>query len=263
MVSSLVTSIFTVSLSLLLIPAGATQKPEGRPGDAGNVQQLAENVELVSQLGGSTHAVAVQGSYAYVGVGARLVVLDVSNPADPAVLGQTAVLLDIVRDIFVSGDYAYIAAGDAGLRVIDVSDPAAPAEVGSYVPAETALDVHVAGNYAYVAAFRDGLRVVDVSDPTAPVEVGVYDMAGVAGGIYVAGRYAYVVETGLGYLHIVDVSQPSQPVGVAISHHLRGAVAVYVSGNYAYIAARNAGLWVRGQLSRTRWGCTTGTAHSG
>ena len=34
--------------------------------------QQAQNVKLVSQIGGSTRAVAVQGNYAYIGVGPRL-----------------------------------------------------------------------------------------------------------------------------------------------------------------------------------------------
>ena len=43
--------------------------------------QQAQNVELVSQLGGRAIAIATRGSYAYVGDGLRLVILNVSNPA--------------------------------------------------------------------------------------------------------------------------------------------------------------------------------------
>ena len=44
--------------------------------------RLADNpvaVELVAQTGGVTNAVAVQGNYAYAGVGPRLIVLDTSD----------------------------------------------------------------------------------------------------------------------------------------------------------------------------------------
>ena len=44
-------------------------------------EQQVRGIELVGQIGGETNAVAVQGSYAYVGVGPRLVVVDVSSPA--------------------------------------------------------------------------------------------------------------------------------------------------------------------------------------
>jgi hypothetical protein len=52
--------------------------------------------EIVGQIGGSSYAVAVQGDYAYLGVGPRLVVLDISDPSDPTMLGQTDVLGDVV-----------------------------------------------------------------------------------------------------------------------------------------------------------------------
>ncbi len=59
---------------------------------AGGLALLGQNVELVGQIGGRVQAVAVQGGYAYIGVGPRLVVVDVSNPAAPRKVGETGVL---------------------------------------------------------------------------------------------------------------------------------------------------------------------------
>jgi len=92
----------------------------------GALAQGGSNVELVGQIGGLTLAVAVQGRYAYVGVGPRLVVVDVGDPARPVEVGQTGVLPGVVQDVAVSGSYAYVADWDGGLRVIDVSDPSSP-----------------------------------------------------------------------------------------------------------------------------------------
>ena len=39
---------------------------------------------------------------------------------------------DSVLDVDVAGDYAYVAAWEAGLRVVDVSVPSAPVERGFY-----------------------------------------------------------------------------------------------------------------------------------
>jgi len=123
-------------------------------------QGEAQNVELVGQIGGSTYAVAVQGDYAYIGVGPRLVILDISTPRSPSVIGQTDVLPDIVQDVVVADGYAYIADGSSGLRIIDISDPAAPNEVGYYDTLGNARDVAVAGDYAYVADEDGGLALV-------------------------------------------------------------------------------------------------------
>ena len=199
----------------------------------------AQNVELVGQIGGGSYAIAVHGNYAYMGVGPRLVVLDVSDPANPTVVGQTAVLPAGVSAVYVAGGYAYVPFRYADLRVIDVSDPTAPVVVGT-VPV-WARDVHVADNYAYVSG--GDLRVVDVSNPTAPVVVGYYNTPGYAVGVYVAGNYAYVVSESEG-LRVVDVSDPTAPVEVGYYNTPGRARNVYVAGNYAYIAADQSGLRV-------------------
>lgn len=108
-------------------------------------------MEYVGQVGGSINAVAVRDDYAYVGEGPRLVVLNVSNPAHPTVVGKTAPLPQIVRGVTVVGSYAYVAAGYSGLWVFNISNPANPTAVGSYDTAGYAYNVFVAGDYAYVA----------------------------------------------------------------------------------------------------------------
>ena len=73
----------------------------------------------------------VSGGYLYYGSGSVLEVAELSSPADPQAVGETAPLPGGVFDVAVSGGYAYVANGSGGLRVIDVSVPSAPDEVGS------------------------------------------------------------------------------------------------------------------------------------
>lgn len=83
------------------------------------------------------------------------------------------------NDVYVSGDYAYVADWDSGLQIIDISNPASPVPVGSYDTPGSALDVYVLGNYAYVAdGWNSGLLIIDVSDPASPVFVGSYETTG-------------------------------------------------------------------------------------
>ena len=70
--------------------------------------------KMVGQIGGPTQGIAVQGGYAYVGVGMRLVVLDVSNPSDLREVGATPPFSHAVEDVALSGTLAYVAAGGAG-----------------------------------------------------------------------------------------------------------------------------------------------------
>ena len=77
----------------------------------------------VGQIGGTSYAVAVAGRYAYLGVGPRVVILDVADPAHPTLVGQTAPLPDMVRGVTVVGNIVYVADGAAGLRVINSTNP--------------------------------------------------------------------------------------------------------------------------------------------
>jgi len=209
----------------------------------------AENVEFVGHIGGDTHAVAVQRDYAYIGEGGALTILDVSNPAAPSVMGKTVPFPEVVQDVYVSGDYAYVAAGEGGLRVVDVSTPTNPTEVGCYDTPGYANSVAVSGSYAYVADWYAGLRVVDVSDPAHPTEVGSYDTPGSARGVVVSGGYAYVGGCGMapdydGWLQVVDVSDPVHPTEIGACDTPGYAQDVAVAGGYAYVADGSAGLRV-------------------
>jgi len=218
-----------VTKALRSTPATAPARRDATRADA-------QNVEFVGQIGGLPYAVAVQGNYAYLGVGPRLVVLDISNPANPMVVGQTEVLPHVVRSVAVVGSYAYVAAVHSGLRIINVSDPAAPTEAGSHDMWWVALGVAVAGNYAYVATGESGLRIINVSDPAAPTETGSYDTPEYAWGVAVAGNYAYVADSWDGGLRIINVSDPAAPTETGSYDTPGRASGVAVMGNYAYVA---------------------------
>ena len=47
----------------------------------------AADMTLVVQIGGECWAAHISGTYAYVGIGPRLVVVDVSDPQEPETLG--------------------------------------------------------------------------------------------------------------------------------------------------------------------------------
>jgi hypothetical protein len=207
---------------------------------AATIVQSAQNVEFVGQVGGETDAVATQGSYAYIGVGQRLTILNISNPASPTTVGKTTQLGGIVLSVAVAGNYAYVAAG-LRLHVVDVSNPSNPYEVGFYDTPGRA--VTVAGSYAYVAATSQGLRVVNISTPSNPYEVGSYDTPGSAYDVFVAGSYAYVADMSSG-LRVVNIVTPSAPYEVGFCDTPGGARSVAVAGSYAYIADGDQGLRV-------------------
>ena len=224
-------------------PQPSRQADNAAEGMAVSAAADAQNVALIGQIDGSTYAVAVLGNYAYIGVGPRLVILHISNPALPTFVGQTDILPDVLQDIVMTEDYAYVADGNAGLRVVNISTPSNPTEMGDYDTPGYAYGVAVTGGYAYVADGNAGLRVVNISTPSNPTEVGAYDTPGYAYGVAVAGGYAYVADGSAG-LRVVNVSTPSNPTEVGDYDTPGYAYGVAVTGGYAYVADGNAGLRV-------------------
>ena len=65
--------------------------------------------------------------------------------------------------VYVSGDYAYVADGDSGLKVVNITDPTHPSLAGEYKPSSGGVNgVYVSGDYAYVSAIGSGLYVIEV-----------------------------------------------------------------------------------------------------
>jgi hypothetical protein len=201
--------------------------------------QVALQSSLIGQEGGESYAVAILGDTAYLGLGPRLAIVSVLDPALPVLAGRSAVLPDIVQGVSVSGYTVVVAAGGSGLQVIDVTDPQLPEWKGSLDTPGNALDVAVSGAIAYLADSDGGLRIVDITDPLAPLEVGSVSKALLlddALGVAVAGNLAYVGASA-GGLAIVDVTDPANPF---IRGRFPGPVVSEVSvlGNTAFVVDR-------------------------
>src|ERR1700688_4708941 len=151
------------------------------------------------------------------------------------------------NDVVVAGNYAYIAAGAAGLQVVDVSDLLHPFLAGSLATSGNANDVRVAGNLAFVADGAAGVEIIDVSSPAAPVRIAGVATPAAANHLAIAGSRLFIADA-LG-LRIVDFSRPQAPVmlggidtagaGYYASTEPRG---VDVAGNFAVLAASAQGV---------------------
>ncbi len=126
-----------------------------------------------SLLDDAVTGVSVAGNYAYMGVGPRLVVVDISDPEHLSVMGSAEVLPCKLTDVAVAGDHAFLASGRGRLRVLDISDAGSPKEVSSFRTPAAIATVTVAGNYAF-AGEQDVLHVLDASDPKDLREVAPY-----------------------------------------------------------------------------------------
>jgi hypothetical protein len=160
-------------------------------------------------------SVAVQGQDAYVvnAVSGSLQVIDIANPASPAVIGSAnlgsgGTSGTSYSGVALQGSHAYVADYNTNtLQVIDVSNPASPSLVAS-VPAGANPDaVYVAGHYAFVTnKSANTLQVFDVSNPVSPALLGTIPTGSSPDSVFVSGQHAYVSNYAAATLQIFDMS---------------------------------------------------------
>ncbi len=278
-------------------------------------------LELLTHIGGLASAVAIDGTDAYLLVSGRLLTLDVTNPsrmtlaaeterfaqtgrqlvpgrgylylvdprlgihvidpsgAEPQVVGLTSV--PDARALRLAGQYAYVAAGEHGLKLLDMSEPSDPQVAVEVGTTRVTRDVLLVDDYAYLAergAFESGVRVLDVSDPLQPEEGVFVHTPGGADFLATDGEFVYVVGAGgsIWVLTTVDPAQPKrwgyqsiygEPVtpGVPVTGPTLQGVAI--AGDYAYLPAGTKGVCVvdiifGGRPSVAGWIDTPGEARS-
>ena len=196
-------------------------------------------------LPGVVEDIAVSGAFAFVVTWEGLLVIDVSTPSDPVLVGTWSTNL-FGGAVAVSDNVAYVV-NASRLYVVDVSTASTPALVSTtYLPAlsspSSGPGIAVSGQLAYLAG--SSMVVVDVSTPFAPNTVGSYGIPGHGGhDVGVSGGYAYVAALGHG-LRVIDVHSPDAPAEVAYHDTLGRVTGMDVSGDHAYVLDRERGLWV-------------------
>jgi hypothetical protein len=202
---------------------------------------------------GTTQSIAVRYPFAYLGQGTNFIVMDISDPAAPKVGGPLPLVYP-VEDIVVSplGNYAYIAAEQAGIQIIDISEATNPTIKGSDTAPTPAFGIAYADSVsiAYLAQSSGGFRLVNVLDPAAPSGLSSYPMTS-ANKVAVSGDYAYIAN-GSGGLMVMNVATPiggwvaPYPTPEMISTYNSPGVAkdVVFDGDYAFLADGTQGLRV-------------------
>lgn len=207
--------------------------------------------------GGYHQYMSVRSGYAYIcdyNAGLQVInVSDVTNPINVIAIPSGYRTAGIVFD----GNFAYVAVGDAGMKVYNVTTPASPSFAGDIVTTGRAAFVSygavtVSGSpigHIFVSnrAPVSGISAINVSTPATPVLSSFLGANQAATGIAYAPFYLadkVFLAYGTAGLRIVDVSNPSNATllsTTALGGESRGVVA---SGNYAFVAGRDSGVFI-------------------
>lgn len=154
----------------------------------------AISLDQVGYMGYSTDFAALSGNTAYVTVGDELHALDVTNPADVALLGKCSLLdstgatVGKIVGLELSGSALYVLRdnGSVALQVVTIDAPSTPVLRGSYSPplstpgfeqTTSGRSMAVEGSMVYIGVRTHGVYAVNCANPDAPVQVSSYDLS--------------------------------------------------------------------------------------
>jgi hypothetical protein len=210
-------------------------------GDSGlEIVNLAlPSPEVTGRLPGGSmcQGVAVTWPYVYLARGypSALLIVDVSDPSAPTLVGSLALPGSAVK-VFLSGNYAYVALTGGGLGIVDVSSPAAPTLLSQVPPMKYEIyGVTVSGGIAYTGEWQGSLGVLDVSNPAAPTRITTKSPPRMPLQAVIDGGYLFVAGGPYG-LEILNLANPRNPVRIGYSEAEGETEDVVVAGDFAYLA---------------------------
>jgi len=171
---------------------------------------------------GTVVDVVVDGTFAYLADdrhGSGLVVVDISTPATPRVVGRyhTEATSDVVvwKHLAIVGDEAGV------LHVVDVQEYARPRVLGSLSVPGSIQRLVLLPPYVLVASDTAGLHVVEMTQEHLLYLRATVPIPGRALDIALVDHLAYVAAVS-GGIQVVDVSTPLQPTLKTPYHHHDG-----------------------------------------
>jgi len=186
--------------------------------------QLSTLVFDTTEQGCRTFDVAVKDNYAYIADYNGFYVVDVTDPALPA-LAASFTAFDSADhhayDVYIDGTYAFVSTENEGLYILDITNPADPQKVSSFKDSEKSISMFYCvvreGNYLYIAGGIQGLVILDITDITDPQLVSYQPGNDYGGALVVVKKdnYVYMTTETTG-LYKFDVSDPSAPVKVEV-----------------------------------------------
>jgi hypothetical protein len=102
-------------------------------------------------------------------------IIDLSNPAQPMPVGDYHTGGSAL-DVAVSGKYAYVADGTAGVQRLDIRNPLVPTWVGGYHTGGFATGADVSGDFIYVTDGQRGLTVLELMPLRIGCQLGQLEM---------------------------------------------------------------------------------------
>ncbi len=182
-------------------------------------------------------AIDINGDYGYLGGDYEFFILDLSSYESPVVLSHL-IMNEVIEDLIVDNNIAYLGTLKKALLVFDVSDPQNPYEIARIdenIDDVWGLDLH--DSLLFAASEDTGVKVFDISVPSNPIELATLNMpyGNSASKVKYKDNIVYYASPHLASFDISDINNP-QLLDILEG---TGGYAIDIEGNYAYCTGLN------------------------
>lgn len=196
----------------------------------------AASLTPLDEYGGAVARVTVAGSYAYIGMGPRLVRLSLADPLHPAFTGQSSILPGSVTAITVQGQAAYVTDSAKNLHVFDLSTASLGAPANTLALPAAATDVAADATQLIVAEGSYGIEAYSLGAPLLPAFSIKRTCPGEANGVALSAGKVYVACTSAGVGYFEDFYNTGKnPIAYPFTSP-QVAMDVAVSGKNVFVA---------------------------
>ncbi|MBN2532205.1 MAG: chitobiase/beta-hexosaminidase C-terminal domain-containing protein [Spirochaetales bacterium] len=200
-----------------------------------------QNPVIVTEypLSGYISHVEVAENHLFLAASGQVIVIDITDPAQPVTIGQAAIPVKpngSIHGFVLQNNMIAIGSGyEYCFVMFDVSDPASPQMMYHYLPTDIINHLYFSGNTIYVQEGHYFFRKIDITDVQHPYVKTCIDTKLTMNDVFVAGNYAYAYDYDEG-IKIFDVSDPSSPLfisplyneGIVADILVRGTLLYYV-----------------------------------
>ncbi len=183
-----------------------------------------------------THAYWFEGT----SPNARIIRIDVSDPADPVMEGTYFSPVGSIREGLVRNDTVYMICGNSSLHIVDFTDPQNPTFLGSLAFPCAPYSIDIRGDYCFLVGLgveEGNFYITNIANPTSPF-VTAYIYMGPPSWItdvslYGDNAFITCMERGVFW---VDVSDETNPALIASLNTPEYPMGVAATSDHVYIA---------------------------
>ena len=171
---------------------------------------------------------------------------DVTDPAAPVQLFRFNLGYEGTYTSVTSGNTAFAAHENFGLKIVDVTDTGNPQLLAEIPTGSHSRNVRILGTHAYVSQGHAGMRILDISDPAGPVETCWEHRMKWAIKIILHGDHAFVCQRSYGGPMVFNVGNPAEPDSVCLveTENIKYSYDCVIQGDLIYIAMSSSGLGI-------------------